>query len=153
MSFVLFLLVLSLFVFSNVIFLVAVLFGVSLVSVFYLSINCFISPITAFMLVIVYVGAIIILIGYICAVTPNPSLEPSYNHLLFLFFSFVSLLLLYPDSPLTLSPSSPSYSLDSFFYTSYGLHLLSLIIFILFIILLTSTSQTTVTKGPFRSLF
>jgi len=40
------------------------------------------------MIVIVYVGAMIILIGYICAIRPNLLVEPSYNYLgIFLIFS------------------------------------------------------------------
>ncbi len=39
------------------------------------------STLAAFMLVIVYVGAIIVLIGYICAISPNILLEPDYSNI------------------------------------------------------------------------
>jgi len=37
------------------------------------------ASLTAFIMVIVYVGAIMVLIGYICAVSPNLLLEPDYQ--------------------------------------------------------------------------
>jgi len=45
------------------------------------------------LIVVVYIGAMIILIGYICAVSPNLITSPSFSYLRLVFlFLFVSLL-------------------------------------------------------------
>ena len=151
MTFILLSIILLLFVFPNSMFIVFSLLILSITSLLFLTANLILAPITSLILVIVYVGAIMILIGYICAVTPNPSLEPSYTYVLPLLAILLSSLFLFPSSPLPYNVSSSPISLDSFFYSSYGLHLLALIILMLLLILLISTSQHTVTKGPFRS--
>lgn len=69
---------------------------ISTTSLFSLVMLTFISTLTAFILVIVYVGAIIVLIGYICAVRPNLVLEPDYTFVMPLLFSLLLFILIAP---------------------------------------------------------
>jgi len=76
------------------------------------------STLTAFMLVIVYVGAMIVLIGYICAIRPNILLEPDYSNLSSIFVLLLSFSLSggfeYPAF------NSTSFTLSDFFYSYQG---------------------------------
>jgi hypothetical protein len=73
------------------------------------------STLTGFMLVIVYVGAMIVLIGYICAISPNLVLEPDYTFLtpLFLFL----LLSLFTISSMGSTFSFVLFTLSDFYYS------------------------------------
>lgn len=143
-------LVLLLFVFKNALFITISLLAISIVSLSLLAINSHINILTAFMLVIVYVGAIIILIGYICAINPNMIIEPNYSNLSLLFVLFIIYYVLHSD--LSVSFDITSFNLSDYFYRSYGLYMFSIIVLILFMTLLIVTSQNTVPKGPFRSV-
>lgn len=102
------------------------------------------------MLVIVYVGAMIILIGYICAINPNIIIEPNYSNLSLLFVLFMLYYLLHAE--LSVSFDVTTFNLSDYFYRSYGLYIFIVIVLILFLTLLMVTSQHTVPKGPFRSV-
>lgn len=143
-------LVLLLFVFKNALFLTMCLLAISIVSLSLLAINSHINILTAFMLVIVYVGAIIILIGYICAISPNMIIEPNYSNLFLLFTLFLTYYVLRPE--LSVSFDITTFNLSDYFYSSYGLYIFIVIVLILFLTLLIVTSQHTVPKGPFRSV-
>jgi hypothetical protein len=98
--------------------------------------------------VIVYVGAMIILIGYICAISPNVSFSSRFSS-----FSFPLLLLLAFHSlstPPSLSYSPPS-DLGRFFYSDKGFFIFIVLFICLFITLLIVTTQYSSPKGPFRS--
>ena len=101
-------------------------------------------------MVIVYVGAMIVLIGYICAISPNLILEPNYNYryrLLLLLPSFYFIETL----DMSYFRSSTSTIVD-FFYSFQGLFIFIVLVSMLFITLLIVTSQYSVPQGPFRSV-
>ena len=107
----------------------------------------FLSSLVSLILVLVYVGAIMILVGYICAVSPNviTSLKVSPLPLLLT----ISIFRLGSDTIFSsvFSQSSPS----SYFYSDGVIVFLS-IVFMLFVTLLIVTSQYSSPRGPFRSL-
>lgn len=106
---------------------------------------------TILILLIVYLGAIIILIGYICAISPNLIVNSSFiNGLPPLSFAF--LLLLFVDSKHWSTLSVRGDHLTGFFYSSFGVVSFLVVIFMLFVTLLIVTSQYLAPKGPFRSL-
>lgn len=109
------------------------------------------SPLTGLILSLVYIGAIIILIGYICAISPNlttSSATSSYvgvTSLLLTLYLFITFL---KDAlPLTLRSSNPLAYLYSF-----GYPLLLFIVLMLFVTLLIVTCQYSSPRGPFRAL-
>lgn len=130
-------------------FLVLSLLAVSILSLIALSSSLSLHALTSFMLVIVYVGAMMVLIGYVCAVTPNITLEPSYSNILAIIFTFFLTFSLSPS--IDLSFSTTDITIADYFYSSYGLFTFSLLVLMLFITLLMVTSQYTSPKGPFRS--
>jgi len=126
------------------------LLTISVLTLSSLVINTLLNTLTAFMLVIVYVGAMIVLIGYICAISPNLVLEPDYSiTYLFvsLFFTFTIL-----DSFSIPTFNTSTFTLVDFFYSYQGLFVFISLVFMLFITLLIVTSQYSVPQGPFRSL-
>jgi len=136
------------FVFVNSLYYSIVLLISIIRILFFLVSNSFINTLTIIIFLIIYIGAIIVLIGYVCAVSPNIITSPS--------FSYLSILLLLPL--LVTSPSFSyfslnlsNYSIVDYFYRSYGFSLFFLVIFILFLILILVTSQYVIPSGPFRS--
>jgi hypothetical protein len=143
------LLTLSFFVFMNTIFYTIALLSLICVCIVYLVSHSLLSSLSALMIVIVYVGAVIILIGYVCAVCPNQLTNHSpYAKFYFLLFSFIFFL----RNSLNFSFVSNNTQPVSFFYRSYGYFLFLVIALMLFITLLIVTSQYSNPKGPFRSL-
>ena len=113
-SFILFL-VFSMLIFPSTIYYVLMLLSLRLFLLYSLASNYFISVLVFTMIIVVYVGAIIILVGYICAIRPNvyfSSRISTYLFLVPLFFPFLF--------PSTRSDSSLLVSLSSYFYTSHG---------------------------------
>lgn len=116
----------------------------------YLALNSFLSFLTVFIIVIVYVGAIMILIGYICAISPNLLVEPSYSYFgVFLLFTFLMALL---DWMRRETFSLSSSTLVDYFYSTQGIFIFFTLVFMLFVTLLIVTTQYSVPKGPFRSV-
>ena len=107
-----------------------------------------ISALSRLILVLVYVGAMIILVAYICAVSPN-LITNSYVRGYAVIFTLV-LIFLYLDS-VSFAPATSQTDPLREFYSS-ELCLFSLIVGILFVTLLIVTSQQTSPRGPFRSL-
>jgi hypothetical protein len=98
--------------------------------------------------VIVYGGAIMILIGYICAVCPNVSFSrSSLSSMVFLFLVPVYLL-----SELTYTSPTSLVDLSVFFYSHFGFFIFIVLFTSLFVTLLIVTSQHSSPKGPFRSV-
>jgi len=116
----------------------------------YLALHTHISFLTAFMLVIVYVGAIIVLIGYICAISPNLVLEPNYN-VLYVYILLLPFVYFFQNSSYRMFNISTSTIVD-FFYSYQGVMIFFVLVTILFITLLIVTSQYSVPQGPFRSV-
>ena len=143
-------LTLTLFIFKNSLYFTIILLLISISTLSSLVVLTYMSTLTAFMLVIVYVGAIIVLIGYICAISPNILLEPDYRNLsviflLLLFFFFLG--------PFNYSEfNSTTFTLADFFYRYQGFFLFLTLVMMLFITLLIVTSQYSIPRGPFRSI-
>ncbi len=147
---VLMFLTMTLFVFKNSLYFTITLLRISVLTLSALVLNTYLNTLTAFMLVIVYVGAIIVLIGYICAISPNLVLEPDYS-LVYVFILLLSRFFILD------SFSSPvfnisAFTLVDFFYSFQGLFVFVSLVLILFLTLLMVTSQYSVPQGPLRSL-
>lgn len=151
MTIILSVLFLRMFVYRNTLYYSMVLLVIVLSLLYMLVSNIILHSLTILILAIVYIGAIIILIGYICAICPNLILAPSsinlYIYTLVLFLSFIFM------------PLRISYSLNqsfipivNYFYTYSGILVFYRLVFILFITLLIVTSQYMTPKGPFRSV-
>ena len=104
-------------------------------------------------LIIVYSGAIMILIGYICAVCPNIFLYTSNNSFVYYIVILLAVTLFFINSNYSYFFQSFNYSssLVDFFYTFWGVWIFLIIIFIIFLTLLIVTSQYSSPKGPLRS--
>jgi len=147
---VLMFLTMTLFVFKNSLYFTITLLRISVLTLSALVLNTYLNTLTAFMLIIVYVGAIIVLIGYICAISPNLVLEPDYS-LVYVFILLLSRFFILD------SFSSPvfnisAFTLVDFFYSFQGLFVFVSLVLILFLTLLMVTSQYSVPQGPLRSL-
>jgi len=145
-----------------------VLFSLSLISVFvnsiYFSISLLfivlllastlvsylkVTSLTFFLLMLVYLGAMMILIGYVCAISPNVLISESnklFPIILLSFLGFISVPILFSDS------YKSTMNLSDFFYSSWGLLVFSSLVFILALTLLIVTSQYISPKGPFRAI-
>jgi len=117
----------------------------------YLVSHLMLHTLTMLMLLIVYVGAIIILIGYICAICPNLILSSTNRGLSYYLYYLTAYLVLFPES-LSVALSPPFTPMCNYFYATSGGLIFSLIVVMLFITLLIVTSQYMTPKGPFRSL-
>lgn len=120
----------------------------------FLVLNSLVSTIFSLMVVLVYAGAMLIFIGYVCAVCPNPIFYSSFS-ILVLSVGFTATLLLTGRLSLGGAASarrSDFFSLIDFFYSSDGVSFLLLLVFILFFVLLLVNSQHYTSKGPFRSV-
>ena len=142
--------ILSLYIFKNSMYFTIALLSISFIVLRYLALYTYLTFLTVFILIIVYVGAMIVLIGYICAVSPNLILEPNYNTS---YFSIL-LVIIYTlfNNYNTSFFNSTTVSLVDFFYSYQGLFLFSFLVIILFVTLLIVTCQYTVPNGPFRSV-
>nr|AGI78546.1 NADH dehydrogenase subunit 6 [Brachionus koreanus] len=142
---------LSLMVFVNTLYYSMVLLIIVLSSMFFLVSNHLMHTLTMLMLAIVYIGAMMILIGYICAISPNMILTP-----LFLGAAYYVVYGLFVNTILplnhTLVIDQSFIPMTNFFYSSVGFSVFSLLVFMLFITLLMVTSQYMTPKGPFRAV-
>jgi hypothetical protein len=103
----------------------------------------------AIILALIYIGAIIIFIGYVCAISPNPLFVSSLSYFWGIFAILVGFSLsLYL---LPISSSTRVHFLSDFFYSFDGVSVFIVVIFMLFFILLVVSAQHFLPKGPFRS--
>ena len=149
LTLVLFISIFFLFVYPNSIFYTVVLLFLSSVVLFNLVSLSVLSVLLTLLMIIVYAGAIMILIGYVCAVCPNLRFNPSIRYSLYSFF--LPLLTLAVALRVSIPSFSSIPSLFPFFYSSFGGVLFSVIVLMLFVTLLIVTSQYLAPKGPFRS--
>jgi hypothetical protein len=110
----------------------------------------YIRTLIMILIVVVYVGAMIILIGYICAVSPNMVILPSLNYIWLAFFSL--LFTYFINNFITSGFEIKQDTLLDFFLSDWGSLVFILIVFMLFFTLLIVTSQYIVPQGPFRSI-
>jgi|ERR1712127_42676 len=141
--------ILTMFIYKNSLYYTMSLLMISFTVLGFLTLNTCINFLTAFILIIVYVGAMIVLIGYICAISPNLILEPDYSILYFfsIYFIFTFLFTSYNFSLFNLRVST----IVDYFYSYQGVFIFFVLVVILFVTLLIVTSQYSVPKGPFRS--
>jgi hypothetical protein len=103
------------------------------------------------MLAIVYIGAMMILIGYICAICPNMILAPLYVRFLAYFLFFLTPNAIFPiDVIITIDQHY--IPIVNYFYSTAGRVVFILLVTMLFVTLLIVTSQYITPKGPFRSV-
>lgn len=148
MIFILIILSMSFFLYSSLIFYSINLIIFTLISLSFMVQVGHVSSLLIGLIMIVYFGAMIILIGYICAVSPN-FYSYSSNFRFTVIFLVLFLLFLFLSSMFYAIPSSPV-SMFHFFYQDNFL-IMVFIIVMLFITLLIVTSQYLTPKGPFRS--
>lgn len=145
------LLFLSMFVYVNTLYYRIVLLAIVLTSLYILVSNLMLNTLTIIILAIVYVGAMMILIGYICAVCPNMILNPSIRRTALFTLIPLCVFLFFPIS------ASPAFRVNliplvSYFYSYSGFVVFMVLVLMLFITLLMVTSQYMTPKGPFRAL-
>jgi len=141
---------LSLLFFKNSLYYTLALLFISIRILRYLTLNVYLSTLTALILIIVYVGAMMILIGYICAVSPNLNLEPDFSLIIPIIFISVFIFLFFKKGRSSFNLTT--FTMTDFFYSSQGLIIFFILVFILFISLLIVTSQYSTPRGPFRSI-
>lgn len=104
-----------------------------------------------FAILLVYIGAMMIIIGYVCAVSPNPFYGPSLSPLLSIILSFLVRSTAYFSfdyfNPITISTP---FSSVSYLYGFMGLSVFFTLVFYIFIVLYSASSFTQV-NSPFRS--
>lgn len=114
-----------------------------------------VSALVSFIFILVYLGAIIIVISYICAIIPNSLLTARLKGLslnimvLSLFLSFLSLSFM---PVFRLRPLNASLNVLALLLNSQYLSAFFVVVLMLFFILLMVTTQYLAPKGPFRSV-
>ncbi len=100
-----------------------------------------ISGLLALLVLLVYVGAIIIMISYICAVSPNIKYFSSFVSILTAVFvvAFLFLSLVFPTIIINLVPVNDSHITPSFLFTDVGFWFLAVLSLFMVIILIYST--------------
>ena len=142
---------LSLFVFYNSIYYCFCLILLVTLSLVYLCVSFYVKRLLVIIMLIVYSGAVMVLIGYVSAVSPNFLFFTSHSFLKYLFLVLVSFIFsfligfVFPVFPVF------SLSLVDFFYSPVGFSVLFTLLYSLFITLLIVTSQHLCPNGPFRS--
>lgn len=143
------LLALLIFYFVNTFYYVScLLFFIVSLLIYLVFLNSF-SSMFAIILALIYIGAIIIFIGYVCAISPNPLFVSSLSY----FWGTFALLIGFSLSLYLLPISSGTriHFLSDFFYSFDGVSVFIVVIFMLFFILLVVSAQHFLPKGPFRS--
>ncbi len=151
MTFLIIAVLFSIFYFVNSLYYSLSLLAFIILVLVYLVSTCYISSLTIIILSIVYIGAIMILIGYICAICPNVIVSSSFSSPFLMFVAPILFYIFYSSHPF-LNISSSNISIVEYFYSSSGLFIFSIMILILFVTLLMVTSQYLAPKGPFRSV-
>lgn len=138
-------------VFANALFYTISLLLLSFSVLIWMVSSNYIRTLIMILIVVVYVGAMIILIGYICAVSPNLVTRPSFNYLGLVFFSLFFTFIFSSSSFSTGLESFKVGTLLDFFFRDWGVSVFILMVFMLFFTLLIVTSQYRSPQGPFRS--
>lgn len=148
--FIIMLIVVLITVFSNALFYTVSLLAISIIVLIWVVCSNLMSTLILLLIIIVYVGAIMIFIGYICAVCPNFIITPNYNYLYLYAFCFLIYFLTFNNSYVT--SSSKLGSLLDYFFRDWGVLTFILVALMLFSTLLIVTSQYSSPQGPFRSI-
>lgn len=110
----------------------------------------FLRRLIILLVLIIYAGAILILIRYICAVSPN--FVTNFRSKYLLFCAFLYFLNFGFNYFLATSNPTKSRRLIDYLFRDWGVFTFLLIVFILFFTLLIVTSQYFSPQGPLRSL-
>ena len=116
---------LSIIVFVNTLYYSIVLLLIVLSSIFFLVTNHLIHTLTILILAIVYIGAMIILIGYICAIRPNIILTPLFLGVSYYLFFTLSVNTIFPLNYILIT-DQVFIPITNFFYSSIGIRVFSL---------------------------
>lgn len=151
MTILLSLLFIRIFVYINTLYYRIVLLAIVLSLLYILVSNLILHTLTIIIVAIVYIGAMMILIGYTCAICPNLILAPSHLSSVVYFLLITTPFLI---SPINFSPvfNQVFIPITTYFYSYTGILVFLTLVFILFITLLIVTSQYITPKGPFRSV-
>lgn len=119
-------------------------YSLSLVSfvsflVVYTVYNSCIAGLLGLLIILVYVGAIIIMIRYICAVSPNIKYTLSFIHYISLLLFFFTFFICCLVPRVYLTSASSSFLTPSFFFTDVGLAILSILCLFIILLLIIST--------------
>ena len=146
-------LIFLIFLFPSVMFLTINLILLVCIMLFILNLSGLVGGLTSIIIAVVYIGAIIILFGYICAICPNVLFStPAYIELFYSIMLFIVILFsLFTFNHLNMNFVSSSEPLTRFFYSLDGCLVLYFLASILFLCLLIVTRQYLFPKGPFRS--
>jgi len=123
------------------------------VLVYFIISYLFLPGFLGILFLMVYLGAMMILIGYVCAVTPSTK-PRNYNsfELSFLLFCFGLFRFSLPYFNFIKKISYPTYyHLSTFFYSFSGLIIFSTIVIMMILVLLLASNSITI-KSPFRLL-
>lgn len=148
---IVFLIFITMFIYNNSLYFTISLLIRILILLFHLVSNLMLSSLTMIVLTIVYVGAMMILIGYVCAICPNLILTPSVSKYFVPTF-FIRFIFMLTQRMRFLTHSQSVYTVFDYFYSFSGLFVFFIIVSILFLTLLIVTSQYLTPKGPFRSV-
>ena len=138
------------FVYVNTLYYTVSLLLIVVLLLYLLVSTSMLHTLTILMCLIVYVGAMMILIGYICAISPNLIVRGTIPVVFPFLLSFVWFY--FYDPKVWVISYVSSHSVSSFFYSSFGVWMFILIALMLFITLLIVTAQYLAPKGPFRSI-
>ena len=110
----------------------------------------FLRTLIILLILIIYAGAMLILISYICAVSPNFVVTFRSEYFLVCSFSYFLNFIFYYF--LISTNSTKSRNLIDYLFREWGAYTFFFIVFILFFTLLIVTSQYFSPQGPLRSL-
>lgn len=122
-----------------------------------LSAFTFLSSLVSFIFILVYLGAMLIVISYICAIVPNPLfLNPYASYTWLALFSGLVLAMLRLSTTSVLVSQVTCLNLGfnplSVLFRGECVVLFLLVVLMLFFVLLMVTTQYFAPKGPFRSV-
>lgn len=142
---------LRMFVYVNTLYYSIALLAIVVALLYILVSNLMLHTLSIIIISIVYIGAIIILIGYTCAICPNLILSPSHLSSVSYASAFLLPFLVFP---INLTPifNQTFMPITTYFYSYSGVLVFITLILMLFITLLIVTSQYMTPKGPFRSV-
>lgn len=138
-------------IFVNSLFFTLSLLFISLFTLIFLfGQNC-LSILMFLLIMTIYVGAMMIFIGYICAICPNLKLV-NPNSRFFFIIAFIVIFYFSCSSVSVTRVSSKSPTLLDYLFRNWGFNLFIVIALMLFLVLLIVTSQYSSPQGPFRSI-
>ena len=137
-------------IFINVLFYTVCLLVLSVFVLFCIVSFNYLRVLIFLLITIVYVGAMMVLIGYICAVSPNFDMSPAFKNSYIFIFSVLGYLVSFSYYGF-FSVGRKLGTLSDYFFSNWGFLIFLLITFMLFLTLLIVTSQYNIPSGPFRS--